>query len=108
VPTLGSKPTLLDLQSYVKELEAERGFADQVLIEKCLLLGEEVGELFKSVRKCTNMSIEDRDSVSDAADEIADILIMLISVANRLDVDIEEAFRRKEEVNKKRTWTKES
>lgn len=92
----------------MKDLEAERGFADQVLIEKCLLLGEEVGELFKSVRKCSNMSVENNVVVSEPADEIADILIMLISVANRLNIDIEEAFRRKEEVNKKRTWTKKS
>jgi NTP pyrophosphatase (non-canonical NTP hydrolase) len=37
-------------------------------------------------------------------EEIADMMIYLCSIANRFDIDIEEAFRRKEEHNKKRTW----
>jgi len=29
----------------------ERGFENETVLEQCLLLGEEVGELFKAVRK---------------------------------------------------------
>lgn len=41
---------------------------------------------------------------ANPAEEIADILIMLCAVANRLDVDIEKAFRDKEALNHKREW----
>jgi hypothetical protein len=30
---------------------------------------------------------------------------MLCSIANRFDVNLEQAFRDKEEINKKRKWT---
>jgi len=47
-------------------------------------LGEEVGELFKAVRE--NEGIEE---------EIADVFAWLLSVANVLGVDVEEAFKKK-------------
>lgn len=105
MPTLKQSPTLTDIQQYVTELERERGFSDQVVLEKCLLLGEEVGELFKAIRKKTNISIDLNSKVGGVEEEIADIMIMLCSVANRLDVNIERAFREKEEINKTRKWT---
>jgi len=33
-------------------------------------------------------------------------LIYICAIANRFDIDLEEAFRKKEEVNKKRNWDK--
>jgi hypothetical protein len=45
---LKSEPTLTDIQLYIAELEVERGFANQDVLKKCLMLGEEVGELFKA------------------------------------------------------------
>lgn len=106
MPNLQPSPTLTDIQLYVSELEKERGFADQDVLQKCLLLGEEVGELFKAIRKESQMSIDPNSKVSHIGDELADLLIMMCSVANRMDVNLEQAFRQKEEVNKKRTWTK--
>jgi hypothetical protein len=37
---LKPNPTFADFQEYVKQLEPERGFADQTALEKCLLLEE--------------------------------------------------------------------
>ena len=105
MPTLGPKPSITDIQKYVAELEIERGFERQDVLQKCLLLGEEVGELFKSIRKQQKMSLDPLSKVGQAADEISDILIMLCSIANRLDVDMEQSFRAKEEINKARIWT---
>jgi len=51
--TLNSDPTLKDLQDYVRRLEAERNFDKEDVLQKCLLLGEEVGELYKAIRKKT-------------------------------------------------------
>ncbi len=58
MPLLEKQPTLKDLQQYVHDLEAERGFDTQPAIDKCLLLGEEMGELFKAVRKTEGLNID--------------------------------------------------
>ncbi len=85
-------------------MEIERGFDHQTVIEKCLLLGEEVGELFKAVRKSEKIKIDSNSQKHEVSNELADILIYLCAIANRYDIDVEEAFREKEEINKKRKW----
>lgn len=104
MPVLKIKPELRDFQKYVAELEKERGFAQQTAIDKCLLLGEEVGELFKAVRKSEGLSIDSRSNFTDIGDELTDIFIYLCALANRKNIDLEAAFRLKEEKNKNRTW----
>lgn len=101
---LKEKPLLIDCQEYVKELELERGFSSQTVIEKCLLMGEEIGELFKSVRKAEKILIDNNSTINQVSDELADVFIYLCAIANRYDIDLETAFREKEEINKKRTW----
>jgi NTP pyrophosphatase (non-canonical NTP hydrolase) len=104
VPQLNSRPTLADIQAYVNRLESERGFTENTVQQSCLLLGEEVGELFKSVRKQQKMKIDRSSHIGAVDEELADILIYVCSIANRLDIDLERAFRDKEAVNKKRVW----
>ena len=101
---LKNNPTIRDYQDYVVELELQRGFADQNAIEKCLLLGEEMGELFKAIRKAMNLKTDVKANVGSVKEEIADMLIYLCSIANRFEIDIEQAFREKEEINKNREW----
>jgi NTP pyrophosphatase (non-canonical NTP hydrolase) len=103
---LKPNPTLGDLQEYVRQLEEERGFTKDHISAKCMLLAEEVGELLKCVRKThTTLGIDSNKKYDlDAAGEIADIIIVLTTIANRLGIDIEQAFRSKEEVNKTRVW----
>lgn len=103
---LGPNPTLADLQEYVRRLEEERGFTKDDISAKCMLLAEEVGELLKCVRKThTTLGLDSGKKYElDAAGEIADILIVLTTIANRLEIDIEQAFRTKEESNKQRVW----
>lgn len=103
---LKAHPTLDDIQTYVKEMVEERGFHKETISQVCLLLTEEVGELVKSVRKSHNGMAIDKNKQYDhnPAEEIADILIVLSTVANMLNIDMEQAFRDKEEHNKKRTW----
>ncbi len=105
MPNLLENPTLEDLQEYVNQLEIERGFIDQSARDKCLLLGEEIGELFKAVRKSEGLKIDTNSRFSDISHELADILIYLFAIANRYDIDLEAAFREKEEINKQRKWT---
>ena len=101
---LKNGPTLRDFQEYVKKLELQRGFIQQNAIEKCLLLGEEMGELFKAVRKAVKLKTDINANIGSIDEEIADMMIYLCAIANRFDIDIEQAFRKKEEHNKKRTW----
>lgn len=104
MPILQQKPTLKDVQEYVKQLELERSFAHQEILHKCLLLGEEIGELFKAVRKQQKLNIDQKSSIGTIGEELADILIYVCSIANRCNIDLEQALREKEEVNKTRTW----
>ena len=104
MPDLKEQPNLKDFQKYVQQLEIERGFDDQTVIEKCLLLGEEIGELFKAVRKSEKLKIDMNSQFTSVGDELTDIFIYLCAIANRFNIDLEEAFRAKEEINKKRIW----
>ncbi|RLB93159.1 MAG: pyrophosphohydrolase [Deltaproteobacteria bacterium] len=99
-----SEATLSNLQAYVTELEIERGFIDQTILEKCLLMGEEMGELFKAIRKTENISTDQNSETFHIGEELADILIYICAIANRSGIDMEEAFRQKEEINKQRVW----
>lgn len=102
---LPSKPTLTDFQKYVDQLETERGFKNQNILQKCLLLGEEIGELFKAVRKHdASLRVDENSKVGSLEEELADVLIYLCAVANKYNIDLEQAFRKKEEKNKTRTW----
>ena len=96
--------SLAELQRYVDWLEADRGFSDQTILDKCLLLGEEVGELFKAVRKSSGLAVDETSTFGEVGDELADVLIFLASIANRAGVDLDHALRTKEAVNRTRTW----
>ena len=104
MPLLPPEPRLHHLQKYVAELEVERGFDQQDALQKCLLLGEEVGELFKAVRKATRMGVDSAADLAPLADELADVLIYLCCIANRFGVDLEQGFRDKETKNAQRVW----
>ena len=104
MPKLGPDPTLEDLQTYVTQLEVERGFDAQTVLDKCLLLGEEVGELFKAIRVTEGLLVDRSAPIREVGDELADVLIYLCAIANRRGVDLEHAFREKEARNHQRTW----
>jgi len=104
MPNLKEKPTLKDIQKYVGELEKERDFTKDTVLKKCLMLGEEIGELFKSIRKSEKIKIDHNSKFGSVDEELADIIIFICSIANRFKIDLEKAFRDKEEINKKRIW----
>lgn len=106
MPNLKNNPTLKDFQTYVAELELERGFSDQSARDKCLLLGEEVGELFKAIRKSEGLGIDPNSKIESIEGELTDVFIYICSIANRFNINMEAAFQAKENLNKKRTWVK--
>ena len=101
---LKEHPTLRDVQEYVRQMEQEREFDKASNLQSCLQLGEEIGELFKAVRKAEKMRIDHTSSVGAIDEELADILMFVAALANRYGIDLETAFREKEEFNKGREW----
>lgn len=96
--------SLGELQRYVHGCEEQRGFSDQSAIEKCLLLGEETGELFRAVRRASGLTTDPHSTQADVGEELADILNYLLAIANRFSVDLDAAFRAKERRNTQRAW----
>ena len=102
-------------QRYIHELEQLHGWLDVDLVHNCFLMGEEVGELFKAVRKYNRLwedaskvssdAASDADAKTQVAEEIVDVFNYLLAIANRLDIDLEDAFRAKNARNQTRTWS---
>ena len=71
------------------------------------ILTEEVGELASIIaRKYGEQSFKESDKDKDLADEIADVLWVLICLANQTGVDLNEAFRKNLEKKTKRDKTR--
>jgi NTP pyrophosphatase (non-canonical NTP hydrolase) len=102
---LDTQIALADLQRYVAVMEDERGFAHRTVIEQALQLGEEIGELFKAIRKNQNLATATGAIIGSVDEELADVLIYLCAIANRLDIDLADALRRKEALNETRAWS---
>jgi NTP pyrophosphatase (non-canonical NTP hydrolase) len=96
--------SLPQIQGYVRQMETERGLDRQDIMSVCLKLGEEVGELYRAVRQRQGQPQDPDGRNADVADEAADVLILLISIVNRCDISLEEAFRAKEARNENRVW----
>ena len=108
---LPDKAPMAEYQRYVHDLEAFHGWLDVDLVHNCFLMGEEVGELFKAVRKYERLfdQGEVEAPAQEAArahvgEEIVDVLNYLMAIANRLDLDLEAEFRKKNARNQQRTW----
>jgi NTP pyrophosphatase (non-canonical NTP hydrolase) len=100
--TLPPKPILADYQTLIRKLIIERGYNEETVPEVLMLLIEEVGELAKAVRKLNGQVTHQDSQIHNAAEELADCLWLLIDISNRLDVDLEKAFRAKETKNRNR------
>ena len=101
--------SLVELQNYINNVLEIRGFNNQSIELKLMLLMEEVGELAKSIRKDSTRLPIDRckiNNYSSIEEEIADVLIILFSIANKLQIDLYDAFLKKEKENIKRKWKK--
>ena len=102
---LPEHPTLMDLQKYMDEVCKERGWVKDTYAEKFLLFIEEVGELAKAMRKTAGLYDEKaKQKHIDHEEEFADVLSYLLDLANYFQIDLETAFREKEQINESRTW----
>lgn len=104
---LNEKNTLNEIQNYIKEVIKIRGFSEQKVQDKMLLLLEETGELAKAIRKTipeASVDSERIENYTDIEEEVADVFIVLVSICNRLNINLYDAIIKKEEKNIKRQW----
>ncbi len=88
------KPGIIkELQEHIAEKIKERGFEDESLHERLLLLTEELGELAKASRKISGMNVDqNREIKNEVGEEIADMINMVFAVGIKLGLDIEKEF----------------
>jgi NTP pyrophosphatase (non-canonical NTP hydrolase) len=82
-------------QNKLKNIEESRGHIKDTVLQKCLVFGEEVGELFKAIRERENLQLHDKTSRYSVDDELADCLILISCIANRYDIDLQDAIYEK-------------
>ncbi len=92
---------LRDLQTYYERVAASRGFDSESPQDAMLLLTEEVGELARAIRKTVGLARATSDN-ADPAEELADVQLYILHLANVVGVDLASAVRLKEEVNHER------
>jgi NTP pyrophosphatase (non-canonical NTP hydrolase) len=101
-----SKRTFENIWYEIQKMREECGFSGESPFARCLLLGEEVGELFKAVRKNEHMSAASDSDVHSIKEELADVLILSFSIAGLYKIDLFNAILDKIEINKERKWKK--
>ena len=108
--TLPDDAAMKEYQRYIHELETLHGWLKVDLVHNCFLMGEEMGELFKAVRRYNKLFDEGQTTPSEQArsnlaEELVDVFNYLLAISNRVGVDLEQAFREKNEKNQQRTWS---
>jgi NTP pyrophosphatase (non-canonical NTP hydrolase) len=89
--------TIRHLQDYIEKKIKDRGFEDESLHERLILLTEELGELAKACRKISKMNVDPKREIKNTVgEEITDVLNMLFAVGIKLGLDIEKEFIAKE------------
>jgi NTP pyrophosphatase (non-canonical NTP hydrolase) len=95
---------LAEYQDLIKKLVIKRGFDKETVPEVFTLLIEEVGELAKAIRKHNGQKVDLARKQHEVEEEAADVFWLLIDLCNRLDIDLAEAFAKKEAKNATRVW----
>ncbi|PLW92863.1 MAG: pyrophosphatase [Marinilabiliales bacterium] len=85
--------TLKELQSRVDGWIKEKGVRYFNELTNTTILMEEVGEFARIMaREYGEQSYKDSDLKYDKADELADIIFVLVCLANQMDLDLETAI----------------
>ncbi len=85
--------TIKDIQQKVDEWIKAYGVRYFNELTNMALLTEEVGEVARIIaRKYGEQSAKPTEEPADLADEMADVLFVLVCIANQTGVDLEQAF----------------
>ena len=87
-------PSLQDLQQEVDQWITTTGVRYFNELTNLAILTEEVGELARIIaRRYGEQSEKESDRNADLGDEMADVLWVLMALANQTGIDLTEAFR---------------
>jgi NTP pyrophosphatase (non-canonical NTP hydrolase) len=107
-PVAGAEDTqnasLAAYQQYVQQVMKERGFDDERVSQKFMLLLEEAGEFAKAARKNAHLAQATDTAVEDLNDAAADVFAILLDICNQVNIDLEQSFLAREKKNQARTW----
>ncbi len=98
---LDSPPSrsLAAMQAYYAKVAQERAYSDEDVRDCMLLLTEEVGELARAVRKTAGITRHGNRDQSNVAEELADVQLYVLHLANILGISLANAVKDKERIN---------
>src|SRR5580693_5789256 len=95
--------TINQAQKFVDEWITTQGVRYFNVLTNMAMLTEEVGEVARVIaRKYGEQSFKKSDKGKDLAEEMADVLFVLICIANQTGIDLEKAFLKNIEKKDKR------
>ncbi|PFA15986.1 pyrophosphatase [Bacillus cereus] len=91
---------LSEFQQYVSNFSKEKGFADTTIEKRTMYVMAELGELTEAIIKRN----DNKDAKREIGLEMFDVIWNVCDLANKLEIDLEEAFQEKIEINSGRVW----
>ena len=93
---INANSNLNEIQKYITKMMEVNGFNNTPLELLCYLT-EEVGELAKEIRKNeSNMEMDiNKKYSSNIKDELADVFIYVLTIADKYNIDLLDALKRK-------------
>lgn len=93
-----------ELQNDVREFSKSKAFHESSIETRALFLVTEIREIVKELLKLDKMPDQRERIKEDIGLEIYDAVWNLMDLANKLDIDLEQAFEKKIEINNTRNW----
>jgi NTP pyrophosphatase (non-canonical NTP hydrolase) len=87
------------MQLYYRGAAVQRGYEQESLRDTLLLLTEEVGELARAIRKSLPLQRHGNPIHNSVGDEVSDVFLYVLHLANVGGIDLAEAVAKKEAQN---------
>ena len=96
-----------DVKKFVEEREWTRYHTPNNLIQALQIEAAELSELFLFKEMTKDDILQNEELINKISNEMADVLIYLISLSNSLNIDLAQSFIKKMEINKNKYSIKE-
>ena len=96
--------SLAAYQQYVQQVMSDRGFDEESVSQKFMLLLEEAGDFAQAARQKASLAQATDADAEELDAAAADVFAILLDICNQLNLDLEEAFIKREQKNQTRTW----
>ena len=96
-----------DVKKFVEEREWTRYHTPKNLIQALQIEAAELSELLLFKEMAKDDILQNEELINKLSNEMADVLIYLISLSNSLNIDLAQSFIKKMEINKNKYSIKE-